>query len=95
VQRAGRPRWKLESSLVRRPCVHRFAVRDDHSLERKVEQAPQSAHRPPVVVAHRPRAQHAVPFRERVGEYDDALFGEPQWRLVEAARVVEDDDAWK
>jgi hypothetical protein len=36
MQRPGRPLQKLQRSLERIAGMHRFAMRDDHALERKV-----------------------------------------------------------
>jgi hypothetical protein len=73
--------------------VHRLAVRDDHELERELEQLPQPRKRPLLVPRRRPDAQLSSGRGQRVREDQRALLGEPERRLVAAAAVVEGDES--
>ena len=83
----------LERPLVRGAVVQRLAVRDDHVLERELEQRAQRRKRPLLVPRRRPDAQLAAGRGQRVGEDERALLRQPERRLVAAAAVVERDEA--
>src|SRR3954454_22622407 len=87
------PRLELQRTLERRAVVHRLAVRDDHALERELEQLPERGQRARLVPRRRPHTQLAVRRGQRVREHERALLREPKGRLVAAAAVVERDEA--
>src|ERR687887_1413129 len=68
------PRRQLERTLEGGPVVHRFAVRDEHVLERELEQLLQGRERALFVPGRSPDTQLAVPFSQRVGEDERALL---------------------
>src|SRR5947209_18031239 len=83
-----RPGRQLERALEGGAIVHRLAVRDDHVLERQVEQRAEGLQRT-LLVRRRPDAEPAVGRGERVGEDGRALLGEPGAGLLAAAAVVQ------
>jgi len=87
------PGRELEGSLVGVAAVHRFAVRDDHELERKLEQGVQRGQNSLLVPLARPDAKLAARRRQPVREDERALFGQPERRLVVPSSVVEGDEA--
>src|SRR5437867_13392258 len=63
------PWTTLQRPLVFGSAVHRCPMRDDHSLERELEQGTQRPRRTPVDVSHRPHTELAVAFRERISDH--------------------------
>jgi hypothetical protein len=59
VQRPGRPLRELQRSLERLARMHRFAMGDDHPLEREVEHRAQVRQRPILVSGGHPHPQHS------------------------------------
>jgi hypothetical protein len=83
------PGRQTERTLVRGAIVNRVAVRDDHVLERKVEERSKGGQHPLLVPGSAPDAKRALPLRERVGEDEDALLRKPEGRFVAPPSVVE------
>ncbi len=61
----------------------------DHDFERQFEQVAQRRQRALLVPRRRPHPEFTVRRRQRVGEHQRALLGQPEWRLVAVAAVVE------
>src|SRR5438067_6775819 len=87
------PGRKVEGPLVGGAGVHRLPVRNDHVLERKAEQLAKRRQSSLLMPGRRPDAQLTVRRRQRVGENEGALLGNPERRLVATASVVEGDEA--
>ena len=86
------PGRQLEGPFVRGAVVHRLAVRDDHVLERELEQRPQRRKHSLLVPRRSPNAKLAAPFGQCVGEDEGALLRQPERRLVAATAVVQGDE---
>jgi hypothetical protein len=69
--------------------MHRLAVRDDHPLERKIQQSAQCGQRSLVMPGRGPHAQVSTWGRQCVGENNSALLGTPQRRFLAAAAVIQ------
>jgi hypothetical protein len=72
--------------------VQRLAVRDDHTLERQVEQRTQRGQDALLVPRRRPDEELALGRSERVREDKSPVLRHPDRRLVPAAPVVEGDE---
>ncbi|SRR6266849_6156558 len=83
------PGGEVEGTLIGSARVDRLAVGDDDALEWQLQQGVQRRQRALVVARRRPDTQLAAGRGQRVGEYESALLGQPQGRLVAAASVVE------
>ena len=83
------PGRQFERTLVRRTVVQRLAVRDDHVLERQVEQRAERREHARLVPRRPPDEELAGTLRQRVGEDERPLLGEPERRLVAPASVIE------
>src|SRR4051794_35031769 len=64
-------------------------MRDDHALERQLEQRSQRRQDTLLVPGRAPDEQLAAAFRQRVGEDERPLLRQPERGLVAAAAVVE------
>jgi hypothetical protein len=67
-------------------------VRDDHVLERKLEQCAQRRQRSLLMPRGCPDEQLAVRRSQRVGENEGALLGKPEGSLVAPPSVVQGDE---
>jgi hypothetical protein len=72
------PGRNLEGALVGGAAVDRVAVRDDHVLERKLEQVAERRQGSLLMPGRRPDTQLAVRRGQRVGEDERALLGQPE-----------------
>ena len=70
-----------------------LSVRDDHPLERELEQLTQRWQRSFLVRRARPDAKLALRRRQRISEDEGALLRQPERRLVAAPAVVEGDES--
>ena len=79
---------QLERTLEGRPVVDRLAVRDDHALERELQQLAQR--RPCAIEVRRvPDPQLTRDAVQAVGEHERPLLRQPERCLVAPAPVVE------
>jgi hypothetical protein len=82
------PGRELQRSLVRISAVHRFAVGNDHPLERKHEHRSQGWEDQLIVPGRRPHPKLAFWRGKRVCENERVLLRQPDWRLVAPLPVI-------
>ena len=82
------PGREIQRSLVRSSVVHRFAVGNDHPLERKLEQRSQRGEDQLIVPGRRPHPKLAFWRGERVSENERALLRQPERRLIAPSPVI-------
>jgi hypothetical protein len=78
--------------FISRASVQRLTMRNDHELERKVEQRSQGRQRSLVMPRCGPHTELASRGRKLIGEHESALLGQPQRCLVATSTVVERND---